>query len=174
MTVSLRDQFDNLVPESGESVTLSVSGSATVLVGAEMTMLNGQAQATLVNLKAESITLSLNSAGAINDSETAIVKINPGPISLVDMNDLPDATTSDTLILTVRTVDANGNTVPENRTVVLSLTGSASGAGNVELLNGEGAATIQNEVAETITVSLTSGDALPTAEPQTVTFSAGK
>jgi hypothetical protein len=78
--------------------------------------------------------------------------------------------------VTVQAEDQYGNVVTsENRNVTLVTTGSATGAGLVDIQNGVGTRNINDAVPETVTLSLsdTEGTGLNVTSTQDVVFSSG-
>ncbi len=78
--------------------------------------------------------------------------------------------------LTVTALDANSNTIPSSFSVVLVLSGSATGAGPISLIDGVGTVQIRNTIPESVVASL-SGVTNPggsgISSSQTIVFASG-
>jgi urease beta subunit len=175
VTVQAQDEFGNLATGENRGVTLVASGSA---LGDFVNIVNGVGTTFVFDQVAETVTLSLSDTQGtgLDVSSTQDVVFSVGAVARYVILDLTDGTVGIPLTVTVRAADQYGNLVTgENRDVTLVTSGSATGGGLVDIVNGVGTRDITDAVPEIITLSLsdTEGTGLNVSSTQQVMFSAG-
>jgi len=175
VTVHAQDQFGNLATGENRGVTLVASGSA---IGDFVNLVNGVGTTFVFDQVAETVTLSLSDTQGtgLDVSSTQDLVFAVGAVAQFAILDLPDGTAGIPLPVTVQAQDQYGNLVTsENRDVTLVTSGSATGGGLVNIVNGAGTRNITDAVPEIITLSLsdTQGTGLNVSSTQQVMFTAG-
>ncbi len=192
--VTRKDQFNNLATSGNTTVYLySSSGSGFFYDSAadgnfitSINIVNGQSTANFWYYDETSgtytITASDNSfapdggAGIIDAADT--VTISPIPIvatRFVIINPI-DGTVDNPITVTVQAQDNSGNVDTTYQSdVTLNTSGSATGGGLVNIVNGTGSLNISDTLAETVNLSLTDSQStgLNVDSAQNVVFSVG-
>jgi adhesin/invasin len=183
LTVEVRDANDNPQPNHAPYTATAVENSptATVTAGNPVTIPGGTASVTITvtDLKAEAVPITLlestfsglsSVGGTATFTTTAATKV-------VVKNAIEAAPgTIDSVIVTIEVQDANGNAQPTHPayTATVSVTGSASIVGSpISIPSGTASTTItvNDALAETVTVSLTETSGTPLTEQSgTVAF----
>jgi hypothetical protein len=175
VTVHALDQYGNIATGENRGVMLLSTGSAS---GGFVDVYNGIGTILIYDQVAETVTLSLldTQGTGLDVSSTRTVVFGPGVVNKFTIVDPPDGIIQNPITVTVRAEDQYGNLVTsENRDVTLLTSGSATGGGLVNIQNGSGTRQINDDVPETVTLSLsdTEGTGLNVSSTQTVVFSAG-
>ncbi len=195
-TVSRKDQFNNVVTDGSTLVRLSSdsTGTSTPLFystdtgGDPITSIsigNGQSSISFwyydPNVGSWTVTASdsdpADGATGVIDA-TDLVTVNAAPIVATRFVISPptDGTTDASITITVQAEDASGNidTAYQND-VTLNATGSATGAGLVNIVNGVGTIALSDTLAQTVDLSLTDSQStgLDASSTRSVTFAPG-
>jgi adhesin/invasin len=184
ITVTLRDPNYNLI--SGQTVTLSVSGSSNIVSTPPPTGANGQTTATLRSTKAQTKTVTA-SVGATTISDQPTVTFTPGPMDHYLVTASPTQLSGSAFDVNVKAVDLYNNcvTTDSSTVVTLSNTGSAQFDSNGNGVFGEqndnhqtlanGAFTIhaRDQVLEAIVIAATDPNA-KTGTSSTITIVSGQ
>ncbi len=169
-------QFGNMNLNYSTDVSLVVSGSAT---GAGLVNIqNGQGSLNIADLVAETVNLSLSDTQSTGKDVSSVQNVIfavgvPNKFVIIDP---ADGTVDNPITVTVKAQDAGGNTITTyNNDVSLQVTGSATGFGLVDIINGTGVINISDTVSQTVTLSLqdTNSTGLNTTSTQSVLFAAG-
>ncbi|MDH3456211.1 MAG: hypothetical protein OER90_05165, partial [Gemmatimonadota bacterium] len=176
VTVQALDQFGNVVPSETRDVTLRTSGSATG--GGRVDIENGIGTRLISNVVAETVTLTLldTEGTGLNVSSTQDVVFGPSLVARYVIIDPPSGTVDAPITVTVEAQDAFGNVVPtENRDVTLNASGSATGSGLVDIVDGVGTRALSDQLAETVTLTLvdTEGTGLNVSSIKDLVFGSG-
>jgi hypothetical protein len=176
VTIQAQDQFGNVVLNENRDVTLVTSGTATG--GGLVDIIGGQGFALVHNTTPATITLSLSDTQGtgLNVSSTQNVVFSVGAAAQFVILNPADGTVDNPVTVTVQAQDQWGNLVTtENRDVTLVTSGSATGGGLVNIVNGVGTISISDAVPETVFLSLsdTQGTGLFVTSVQDVVFSVG-
>jgi hypothetical protein len=184
ITVTLRDPNYNLI--SGQTVTLSVSGSSNIVSTPPPTGANGQTTATLRSTKAQTKTVTA-SVGATTISDQPTVTFTPGPMDHYLVTASPTQLSGSAFDVNVKAVDLYNNcvTTDSSTVVTLSNTGSAQFDSNGNGVFGElndnhqtlanGAFTLhaRDQVLEAIVITATDPNA-KTGSSSTITIVSGQ
>jgi urease beta subunit len=176
VTIQAQDQLGNVVTTESRDVTLLTSGSA--VGGGLLNVEFGVATTFLSDPVAETVNLSLSDTQGtgLNVSSTQNMVFAVGAPAQFFIVNPPDGTVGTPIPVTVQALDQHGNLVTtENRDVTLVTTGSATGGGLVNIQNGSGSLSINDQVAETITLSLSDTEVtgLNVSSIQDVNFAVG-
>ncbi|MEK7691870.1 MAG: hypothetical protein AAB425_12725, partial [Bdellovibrionota bacterium] len=176
VTVKAVDANNNKVTSYTSDVTLAASGSAT---GAGLVdIVAGEGTKSINDLVAQNVSLSLTDTQGtgLAVTHTSSVTFNPGT-AVVFLISSPTSSTAGTAVsVTVKAVDAYVNTVTSyGNDVTLAASGSATGAGLVDIVSGVGSRSINDTVAQTTNLTLTDsqGTGLAVTHTGSITFSAG-
>jgi phosphotransferase system IIA component/3'-phosphoadenosine 5'-phosphosulfate (PAPS) 3'-phosphatase len=175
VTVRALDQFGNIATSEFRDVTLLTTGSATG--GGVVNIVAGAGIRLIADQLAETVNLSLADLGTgLDVSSTQDVFFGSGAVSRYAILNPTDGVVNTPITVTVQAQDQFANVVAsENRDVTLLVSGSASGAGLVDIQNGSGTRAINDAVPETVTLTLsdTEGTGLNVSSTQNVAFSTG-
>jgi phosphotransferase system IIA component len=175
VTVQAQDQWGNVATGENRDVTLVTSGSATG--GGLVNIQNGVGTRSINDAVPETVTLSLSDTQGTGLDVSSIqdVVFGAGAATRFVIDDPADGTVDAPITVTVRALDGFGNLATgENRGVTLVASGSAIG-GFVNITSGMGSVNVTDQVAQTVTLSLsdTQGTGLDVSSTQTVVFAAG-
>ncbi|TQV86853.1 invasin domain 3-containing protein [Aliikangiella coralliicola] len=175
VTVQVKDAQGNDLSSGGDTVVLTVSGSATLSAVTDNG--DGTYTATLTSTVAEVVTVNGTLNGtAITDAAMVTFVAGAPDATTSTISASPTTVTADgTSIstITVQIKDAQGNNLAiGGDTVVLTATGSASLTAVIDNANGTYSATISNTVAEPVTINGTL-NGMPITDNALVTFVAG-
>src|SRR5207249_215606 len=178
----LQDQFGNLVssgPDKDKDVTLNTSGSATG--GGLVDIVNGVGTRSLIDQVAQTVNLSLSDSQTtgFNVSSVQDVVFGHGATTELGILNPADGTVDAPITVTVQLQDQFGNVVSsgldKDKDVTLNTTGSATGGGLVDIVNGVGTKSIGDQVAQTVNLSLSDsqGTTFNVSSVQDVVFAHG-
>jgi hypothetical protein len=192
-TVSRRDDFDNVVTNGDSTVYLYGVGGGSFFDAAvdgnaitQVTIMGGSSSANFwyFNDTAGNYAVTASDNPSSPDGTTGIddatdpVTVDPAPVvpTKFVIDDPADGVVGDSIVITVRAVDdalSVDTTFQEDVTLVAS--GSATGEGIVNIVNGVGTLNISDTVAETVNLSLadTQGTGLDVSSTQSVVFATG-
>ena len=176
INVEARNQFGNVDVTFNDDVTLNTSGSATGAGLINVTM--GVGSIIINNLVAElvSLTLTDSQGTGLDVTSTQDILFTPGPAVDIFFADPPDQTVGNNVYVYLRALDAFGN-VDYNfeQDVTFNVTGSATGSGLIDIVDGLATVTVYNTVAEIVTLSLvdSEGTGLPLVTTHDVEFIPG-
>jgi hypothetical protein len=122
------------------------------------------------------LTLTDSQGTGLDVSSTQDVVFGVGGATQFVILDPADGTVDAAITVTVQAQDQFGNLVPtEQRDVTLTASGSATGAGLVDLVDGVGSLALSNTEPETVTLTLTDtqGTGLDVSSTQDVVFDPG-
>jgi hypothetical protein len=171
ISVTAKDLYDNIA--TGFTNTVNISSTGTLSSGGGTTL-----PFILGILSSHSVTISnsglftitaINSSGAETGTSNSFT-VSPAPIVATRFNIInpADVQVGHTTTVTIEAVDDLGNRDDSfNGNINLVTSGSATGAGLVNIVNGIGTKVITDAVAETVDLSL--DDVLP---PTTLIFAA--
>jgi hypothetical protein len=153
VTVEARDAGNSVFTGENRDVTLVVSGSATG--GGLVDIVDGTGTIEIDDLVAETVNLSLSDSRGtgLNVSSTQNVVFAAGPAAKAVIDDPADGIAGIPVTVTLRTTDAYDNAVPSSAQFTLVADGSATG-GVVTLANGVGTIDVNDNVPETVNLSL--------------------
>src|SRR5207249_1261703 len=182
VTVQLQDQFGNVVtsgPDKDKDVTLNTSGSATG--GGLVDIVNGVGTRSLIDQVAQTVNLSLSDSQTtgFNVSSVQDVVFGHGATTELGILNPADGTVDAPITVTVQLQDQFGNVVSsgldKDKDVTLNTTGSATGGGLVDIVNGVGTKSISDQVAQTVNLSLSDsqGTTFNVSSVQDVVFAHG-
>ncbi len=178
VTIEARKNDATIDTNFQSDVTLAASGSATG--GGLVDIINGVGTIEITDAVAETVTLTLvdSETTGLNVSSTQEVVFVPSAalVSKFVLLDPEDGITRRPITVTIqaqKTDDTVDGTYQQDVTVFVS--GSATGAGLVDIVNGVGTIVITDAVAETVTLLLvdTEGTGLDISSTQTVLFRRG-
>src|SRR5207249_4135071 len=161
VTVQLQDQFGNLVSsgqDKDKDVTLNTSGAATG--GGVVDIVNGVGTKSLSDQVAQTVNLSLSDSQrtAFNVSSVQDVIFAHGVATKYVIMDRSDGAVDVPVIVTVQLQDQFGNRVSsgpdKEKDVTFKTSGSATGGGVVNRVNGVGTKSLSDQVPETVNLSL--------------------
>ncbi|MEK7690429.1 MAG: hypothetical protein AAB425_05350, partial [Bdellovibrionota bacterium] len=173
VTIRALDAYNNLVTTYGTDVTASASGAAS---GSGLIDVNAGIGLMSVNdLTSQSVTIALSDTQAtgLNVTATHVVTFAPSTATKFLLTAPGSIGTTSSGSVTVKAYDSYNNHVPTyGSDVSLTISGAATGAGLVDLVNGVGTKTIADSTAETVTVGLSDSQATGLAVTSTasVTF----
>ncbi len=176
VTIQAQDAYGNVATNEFRGVTLLASGSATG--EGRVDMLGGAGTLLISDQVAETVTLSLvdTEVTGLDVSSTQTVVFSQGVVTKFAILDPVDGVVNESVTVTVQAQDQFGNLVPdENRDVTLAASGSATGAGLVDIVNGVGTRDISDAIPETVNLTLqdTQGTGLNVSSTQNVIFTTG-
>ncbi|MCX6780899.1 MAG: hypothetical protein NT003_02155 [Candidatus Magasanikbacteria bacterium] len=192
-TVTRKDQFNNLVTLGSNTVYLYSNSTGAnkkfydaAIAGNVITSIaigNGSSSANFwyFDDKAGTWTITASDNSSVPDGATGIsdatdsITINISATRFVILNPT-DATAGDNVAVTVQAQDAEGNVdTGYQNDVTLVASGSATGAGVIDIVNGVGTKVISDTVAETVNLSLSDSQStgLNVGSTQDVIFAAG-
>lgn len=156
ITIQAQDIFGNLVPGYSGSVTLTTDGDAT---GAGIVNLSGGiGTISISDSTAETVNLALsNPGGGITDiTSTENIIFAPGGATTIVITNPTDVIVGNTVTVTVNALDALGNLAAAHQTDIDLITdsGTATGAGTIDIVNGVGQITISDTTTGTVNLSL--------------------
>jgi hypothetical protein len=192
--VTRKDQFNNIVTSGDTAVYLyssSVSGlfyDAVILgnVIDSINITNGQSSANFwyydETAGTYTITASDNSSapdgpiGIVDATDSVIISSIPIAATRFVIINPADGTVDSPIVVTVQVQDNSGNIDTTYQSdVTLDASGSATGEGLVDIINGVGSLNISDTLSETVNLSLTDsqGTGLDVSSTQDVLFSVG-
>jgi len=176
VVVQAHDQFGNVATGESRDVRLDVSGSATG--SGTVNIASGVGTRSISNQVPEIVTLSLTDINAtgLNVSSAQNVEFFVDVVTQFVILNPTDGTVDAAITVTVQAQDQFGNLVAtENRDVTLVTSGSATGGGVVNIVNGVGSRDISDQQPETVTLTLldSQNTGLDVTSTQAVTFSLG-
>src|SRR5947199_100983 len=161
VTVQLQDQFGNVVSsglDKDKDVTLNTTGSATG--GGLVDIVNGVGTKSLSDQVAQTVNLSLSDSQGttFNVSSVQDVVFAHGAATKFVILNPADGTVDAPVIVTVQLQDQFGNLVSSGPDIGKEATfrssGSATGGGLVNIVNGVGTKSLSDQVPETVNLSL--------------------
>jgi hypothetical protein len=176
VTVQAWDQFGNIATSEFRDVTLRTTGSASG--GGRVNISNGVGTRSISDQVAETVTLTLEDSEVtgLDVSSTQNVVFATGTVARYAIINPTDGSVDAPITVTVQAQDQLGNVVTsENRDVTLVTSGSATGAGLVDIQSGVGSRDISDQMPETVTLTLsdTEGTGLDVSSTQDVIFAPG-
>jgi hypothetical protein len=175
ITIRAVDNSGNLDTTYQNDVTLVLSGSATG--GGLVSITNGAGTKTITDSVAETVNLTLTdsqSTGLNVSSTQDIVFSNANPAVKFTIIDPSNTVVGGSVEVTIRAEDGGGNLdTSYQNDVTLVASGSATGEGLVNIVNGIGTKTITDALAETVDLSLSDTEStfLDTSSAQNIVFS---
>lgn len=168
-TITLMDKSG--IALAGQTVAMSVDGSAKLSAASAITDSNGQIKVTLSDIVAETVTVTATlSNGKTASAPTAFISYNVTTLSASDTSLKADGSDASTLTATVK--DSSGAVV-ENTAVMFTVTGSGKlSAATVNTdSSGQAQVTLTDTVGETITVTAkTRNNSSEAGKTQSITF----
>ncbi len=165
VTVTARDQYDNVATGYTGTITFSSSDNGTsTSLPENYTFLVGDNGAktfaggvTLTTAGEQSVTATDNAHGGITGSQTAITVTHGNADKFVILNPT-DGTVDNAITVTVKLEDQYGNVVSsgddKDKDVTLAADGAATGDGLVDIANGTGTKDISDHTAQTVNLTL--------------------
>ena len=163
--VGREDQFGNLVSSGNTVADLSSNSPSANAAFFNAASGGTQVTSTLISDGSTSTmfwyyddtsgsrTVTVETPGITAASDTFLVA--PGAVQFIFANVPSSATVGNSVTVNVDAVDSSNNTVTSfNGGVTVTLSGSATGGGLVNIVNGVGTATINDSTAETVTLGL--------------------
>jgi hypothetical protein len=174
VTVKSYDANDNFVSSYNGSATLTFSGG-DVGDGATLNFSSGIAS---TDIKHNSVaTLTIGTSSSLTDDSESMQFVAGGAYQFVIDQTATSATVGTSTTITVRVRDYTDAVTATDYQgdVTLATTGSTTGAGLVNIINGTGTIDIGNSVAESVTLSLsdTESSSLDSSSTLSFTFNAG-
>ena len=179
VTVTAFDAYDNVVTDYQGDVTLTTGGSASVSGGVSLIdIVNGVGSVSVTNTVAETVTLGLSDtqSSGLDVSSSQDLIFDNGPAHHFTLVDPADSLVGSSTTVTVRVEDVYNNLVDDYQNdVSVTLSGSATGAGVVDIVNGLGSLSINDGSAETVAIGLVDSHStgLNISSAQNVVFSIG-
>src|SRR5947199_5412185 len=161
VTVQLQDQFGNVVTsglDKDKDVTLNTSGSATG--GGLVDIVNGVGTKSISDQVAQTVNLSLSDSETtgFNVSSVQDVIFGHGAATKFVILNPTDGTVDAPITVTVQLQDQFDNVVTsgldKDKDVTLNTSGSATGGGVVDIVNGVGTKSLSDPVAQTVSLTL--------------------
>jgi hypothetical protein len=155
VTIQALDFYGNVDTSFHDDVTLIASGSAAG--DGLIAITNGMGTASITNIVAENVTLSLLGIGAlaIDVSSTQVVSFLPGPAERIVLSAPSDSAVGEALTVGIEVVDEHNNVVTTFQDdVTLNCSPAATGCGLIAVGSGLGSKTINHSVSEIVALTL--------------------